>query len=316
MRANKEKIPESREEWLAQRSLGIGGSDAGAIMGANKWKSPYTLWAEKTGVITPPDVDNEAMRQGRDLEEYVAKRFTLLTGKKVRKSSYCYTSIEHPFMRGNVDRLVVGENAVLECKTANLFAEADYQKGVIPQAYYCQCLHYLATLGLDRVYLGCLVLGRDFHVFTIDISDPNVAEDMAALVAAEEEFWQMVQDGQPPKIDGSDSTTDTLRMQYPQSMPEGVADLTECQDLLVKRAELQEEKKRLEELVSEIENQLRDELKEAEKGLTKGWSVIFKTQTRTTIDTKKLKAERPEIAAAYTKETTTRPLMIRKRKGA
>lgn len=316
MRATKEKIPATRDEWLDQRRLGLGGSDAGAVMGVNKWKSAYTLWAEKTGLIEVPDVDNEAMRQGRDLEDYVAQRFTEETGKKVRKSSYCYSSITHPFMRANVDRLVVGENAALECKTANLFADADYQDGQIPQSYYCQCLHYMATLGLDRMYLACLVLGRNFHVFTIDLSDPGVAEDMAALVAAEEEFWQLIQDGTPPQIDGSDSTTDTLRMQYPQSMPDGVADLTECQDLLVKRAELQEEKKRLEELVSEIENQLRDELKEAEKGLTNGWSVSFKTQTRTTIDTKKLKAEQPEIAAAYVKEITTRPLMIRKRKGA
>ena len=79
---NKIKLPETREEWLENRMKGIGGSDAGAIVGVNPWKSPYTLWCEKTGKITN-DIDNEVMRQGRDLEQYVAERFCEETGKKV-----------------------------------------------------------------------------------------------------------------------------------------------------------------------------------------------------------------------------------------
>ncbi len=60
------KIPGTREEWLKDRNKGIGGSDAGSVLGLNPWKSAYTLWCEKTGKITNNE-DNEAMRQGRDL---------------------------------------------------------------------------------------------------------------------------------------------------------------------------------------------------------------------------------------------------------
>ena len=316
MKVIKEKLPDTREEWLAQRARGLGGSDAGAVMGVNKYKSAYTLWAEKTGILPAPDIDNEAMRQGRDLENYVAQRFVEETGKRVKRSNFCYTAIDHPHMRANIDRLIVGENAGLECKTANLFADADYQEGQIPQSYYCQCLHYMATLGLDRMYLACLVLGRNFHVFTIDIADPGVAEDMVALVAAEEEFWQLVKDGTPPQIDGSDSTTDTLKSLYPQSAQDNTADLNAFEDLFSQREDLQKEKKRIDELLSAIENQVREELKDAEKGLSRGWSVSFKTQQRVTIDSKKLKAERPDVAEIYSKKITSRPLTIKKRKGA
>ena len=39
----------SKEEWLALRKkLGVGGSEAGAVIGMNPYKSAYTLWAEKT----------------------------------------------------------------------------------------------------------------------------------------------------------------------------------------------------------------------------------------------------------------------------
>ena len=42
-----------RSEWLALRGDGIGGSDAAAVVGVGAYKSPYTLWAEKTGLIGP-----------------------------------------------------------------------------------------------------------------------------------------------------------------------------------------------------------------------------------------------------------------------
>lgn len=64
------------EQWHAERRKSIGGSDAGTILGLNKYSSPYALWAEKTGRVTPEDIsDREAVRLGHDLEDYVAKRF-------------------------------------------------------------------------------------------------------------------------------------------------------------------------------------------------------------------------------------------------
>ena len=71
----------SREEWLAQRKHTIGGSDAAGIVGLSKWSSPYSIWADKTGRL-PEKEDTEAMRLGRDLEDYVAKRWMEATGMK------------------------------------------------------------------------------------------------------------------------------------------------------------------------------------------------------------------------------------------
>ena len=48
----------SHEEWLEQRRQGIGGSDAGAVIGVNKWRSPYTVYCDKLGKL-PPIEDNE-----------------------------------------------------------------------------------------------------------------------------------------------------------------------------------------------------------------------------------------------------------------
>ena len=99
-----------RKEWLQLRRTGIGGSDAGAICGMNPYSSPMTVFQNKTCEVLE-EQDNEAVRQGHDLEDYVAQRFMEATGLKVRRSNYMYRSEEYPFMIADVDRLVVGEDA-------------------------------------------------------------------------------------------------------------------------------------------------------------------------------------------------------------
>ncbi len=104
-----EKIPTAgmeRETWLQLRKTGIGGSDAGAICGVDPYKSAMKVFRDKTEE-TVEEADNEAVRIGRDLEQYVAGRFMEATGLKVRRSNYMYRSKEHPFMIADVDRLVV-----------------------------------------------------------------------------------------------------------------------------------------------------------------------------------------------------------------
>ena len=73
----------SHEEWLRYRKLGIGGSDAGSICGLNPYSSAIAVFQDKTQKEAEEKEDNEAMRQGRDLEEYVARRFMEETGKSL-----------------------------------------------------------------------------------------------------------------------------------------------------------------------------------------------------------------------------------------
>ena len=69
----------SKEDWLRYRKCGITGTDAGAILGVNPYRSAFQVYCDKNSE-TIESIDNEAMRQGRDLEDYVAQRFTEATG--------------------------------------------------------------------------------------------------------------------------------------------------------------------------------------------------------------------------------------------
>lgn len=218
----------SIEADITNRADYIGGSDAGALLGLNEYKSPYTLWAEKVGIVSDYVEDNDAMRTGRDLEEYVAKRFCEATGKNVRKSSKRYSLAEYPYMAAHIDREIVGENAILECKTANSFKNSVYGAGKYPDHYYAQCVHYMAVTGAERCYLAVLCFPH-FYYFTIERNE----EEISALIEAEKNFWELVQNGTPPEIDGSESTERTLSAQFmydPENMPENFETLLSDED--------------------------------------------------------------------------------------
>lgn len=150
-----------REEWLRLRKTGIGGSDAGAICGMNPYSGPMKVFRDKT-CEEIEDKDSEVLRQGRDLEDYVAQRFMEATGLKVRRSNYMYRSKEHPFMIADVDCLVAGEDAGLECKTVSAYNADKWKDGNIPLHYIIQCYHYMAVLKKRAWYIAAVILGQEF----------------------------------------------------------------------------------------------------------------------------------------------------------
>ena len=174
-----------KSEWLAYRKRGIGGSDAGAVCGLNPYRTAIQVYYDKT-TTEIQQTDNEAMRQGRDLEDYVARRFMEATGKKVRRANAMYYHEDHPFMLADVDRMIVGENAGLECKTASPYMEDKWKDGNVPVHYLIQCHHYMAVCGADAWYIAALILGRGFVYYRIDRDEELISN----LIQIETDFWE------------------------------------------------------------------------------------------------------------------------------
>lgn len=154
-----------RIEWLKLRKGGIGGSDAGAVCRTESVCRPWAVYHDKT-TDNIENFDNEAMRQGRDLEEYVAQRFTEETGLKVRRSNKMYWSELYPFMYADVDRLLWQRMPDLECKTVSPYGADKWKDGAIPKHYLIQCFHYMIVTGKKAWYIAAVILGQD--LFTED----------------------------------------------------------------------------------------------------------------------------------------------------
>lgn len=283
----------THDEWLALRRTGIGGSDAGAIMGVSPYKGAFSVWADKMGKL-PPLEDNEAMRQGRDLEDYVARRFAEASGLRVRHEYSMLRSVEHQCMLADIDRRIIGERAGLECKTSRDITMARYRNGDYPMEYYCQCLHYLAVTGWDCWYLAVLVYGTDLLIYKI--CRDEVMDDIEALIKAEEAFWQnhIVLD-QPPAPDALDSTAAALGSVYPHEDGTTVCADQDADQELTELAALKAQKRALDRQITERENQIKAAMGEAEVLVGTSVSATWRSSERTTISKTKLLKAYPNI---------------------
>lgn len=287
-----------RDNWLKARSAGIGGSDASVVVGLNKWKSPFQLWLEKTGQAEPEDLsDNEYIYWGNVLEEAVAKRFCEVTGKKVcRRGLMQHDDI--PFMLASIDRDVIGENAGLECKTADKRALSAWEGDEIPDAYYVQCQHYMAVTGADRWYIAALIGGNHFVWKTVERNE----DDIKALVTAEADFWFLVRTGQMPAVDSTESCTKALGSIFSGAKPEALELPKDAEAVLKSIDEMTEAKEGLEASIELRKNQLREMLGDHEIGTIGDRRITWKQQAgKKTVDSKRLEKDHPEIYAKYLK---------------
>jgi putative phage-type endonuclease len=301
----------TREEWLEKRKQGIGGSEASAIMGLNPYSSPLRVYLDKIGKAEEK-ITTEAMRQGTDLEAYVADRFTEETGMKVRKVNKILQHPNYPWMLANIDRDIVGYNAGLECKTTSPYSKFKFDEGEINPHYYWQSMHYMAVTGAKKWYVAVLVLGKSFHVFEIDRDEKAINQ----LINAENDFWvNHVLKKDPPVPTGGDADDEALTDMYPVGEDDAdEVDLDSFETLLDLRELTVKRRDELDTEVKEYDQQLKRALGKSQHGASAKWRVNWTNTTRNAIDGKMLREKYPEIAEEVTKATTSRRFSVARMK--
>lgn len=296
----------NKESWLKYRKQGIGGSDAGAVCGLNPYRTAIQVYYDKTS-DSIEDVDNEAMRQGRELEEYVAKRFCEASGKKVRRANAMFYDEKNLFMLADVDRMIVGENAGLECKTASPYSEEKWRDDKIPLSYQLQCYHYMSVCNADSWYIAVLIYGRDFKYYRIE-RDDEVIEN---LIRIEKEFWnEYVLKRVIPDPDGSKTADAAIAERFKESRSITIP-LSGFDERLERRQELLSLLEKIETEKRQIDQELKLYLGDAEIAENEHYRVSWKNFSRSSIDEKRLKAEQPEIYEKYRRETTSRRFTVK-----
>jgi putative phage-type endonuclease len=296
-----------RAEWLEWRRRGIGGSDAPAIVGVSRFKTRMGVWLEKTGQVEPEE-PGEAAYWGQVLEEVVAREFCLRAGKKVQRRQAILVHPDYPFMITNLDRVVVGEKAGLECKTTSEFYREQWEDNRVPDEYVVQCQHYMAVTGFNKWYIAVLIGGNKFRWKEI----PRDDELIGYLIKIEADFWRLVETRTPPEMDGSEACSELLNRLYPQAEPGKQIELpSEAAELIAQYEEAREQEAYWAERKTEAENKLKALLGEAEMGWVGGRRVYWQTRVSTRLDTKALKAEQPEIYERYARQSVYRAFSIK-----
>ena len=189
-----------------ERTGFIGGSDVAAILGVSPWKSPLQLYLEKTGEyreeITPERqrIFNRGHRWEPVVVEMLADELSDRGhAVEVVARNARFRDPEYPFLAAEIDLelMVDGERLNGEIKTVHPFAAKAWgEPGTdeIPIYYAAQVMHGLMVRPRKRAIVAALIGVDDLRIHWIDRDD----ETIAAIRARELEFWQRLQDGNPP----------------------------------------------------------------------------------------------------------------------
>lgn len=314
-----------RDEWLAARRTGLGGSDAATLMGVNRWSNRYQLWADKTGPGSD-DQGTDATRRGVWLEGHLADWFAGETGIPVRRAGLM-RSRRHEWMLGSLDRLT-GDGGIWEAKTTGVWTgDADtWTAGEPTAAAYHQAQWYLAVTGRSHAWFTAFVDPSPILIGPVARDEDLIA----AMVDEGETFWvRHVLGGTQPPVDPATVTDAELDSRWPAVEPDAVTDITtsaadalaltvdQLADVQADLAQRSAEARRLEK----IRDSLRTRLRAAAEG--REWLALhgrpvarWATTTKNgqplagRIDTKALTAAMPEVAEQFMRPAAPRFQLI------
>lgn len=295
---------QSREAWLADRSKGLGGTDISAILGVNKWKTPYDTWLDKTG-RAPKFEGNKMTKRGQYMEDAVANYFIDVTGQQIIKASEAEEMLIHskyPFLLGSPDRRYFsadGGKGILECKTTMASIEADLES--IPQAWFIQTQWYM---GLSDYKKGTIAWGElgytsDFKHIEIDFNPDFFAYMVEQAVI----FWEkfVMNDTPPPATTSTDIEKMYTSHTDGKYITTDVVFASHCAIL----KQLKADKKQLEGDIELAEEELKLKLGDAEGAKFEGSVLVTWKSAKGSIkfDDKAFKEADPITWSKYTKET-------------
>lgn len=164
-----------KDEWLAARREGIGGSDVSAILGLNKYKSAYGVWLEKTGRSSGEIEESPAMRWGKLHEPAMRKVFTEDTGIAVRVTGL-HRSKRWPHLQVTPDGLTA-DGGVFESKTANWRVyQEDWTEDEAADHASLQVVHSMAVTGRIGAHVMALSEGFKHRFYHIKRDEAMVVE--------------------------------------------------------------------------------------------------------------------------------------------
>ena len=255
----------SREQWLAFRRLGIGGSDVAAIMGISPFVTSRDLYYDKIGVtpvIEEPEANWVAKEFGHRLEDLVAEIFSKKTGLEVFPVRIMFRHPLYPFMLADIDffvRMPDGSFAILECKTCNYNAKEKWDDGKIPEHYVYQVRHYMSVVNISHAFIACL-WGNNENDFVYRPLERDLMEEQD-IIEQEGYFWRefVEKKVEPPLVGKPDLVLASIRRYSgyaDKSIPE-IPITTLDSKSLEKYLALSDEKSRLEKRKKEIDAEQR-----------------------------------------------------------
>jgi putative phage-type endonuclease len=293
------------------RTKGLGGSDMAAILGIDRFRSALDVYLEKIGEA-PAREETEAMFWGTELEDNIARRWADRNGLKVRRKNVAVVHPDHPWMRGHIDRMVVGKREGVEIKLSSADGWGDEDTDQIPHYYLPQVHHYLtACPGVERWHVVPLLWSfgpPKLAHYLVERDD----EMSGILIEAGERF---LKDHVEARVAPDPETNEQAGMLWRKSV-QGKQVLASEESLRWVR-DLEAVKLAQKELKAErdhLELAMKGLLREADTAVDDAGKVMFswKEQSQSRFNQKSFKEECPTVYAEHLQSITFRKLHVTK----
>ena len=255
-----------REEWLAFRKSGIGGSEVAAVFGISPFGTTRDVYYDKLNIVSAFDEEANKYQKkiGTLLEDVVAEMFSEVTGYPVFKIQKMFRSREHYFMLADVDffvQLPDGSFAILECKTTSPDATGKWWNGAepaIPLNYQFQGRQYMSVMHIGKVFYACLHGNSENYLIIRELNrDLEIESEM---IAVEQDFWEnhILPQIPPPYIEEGDLIIESVRRHFGYADPDApvVTFGADTGNRVSRFLELQQQKTFAESNAKEIEKEL------------------------------------------------------------
>jgi predicted phage-related endonuclease len=288
------------QEWLQVRwknennQARISASVAAVVHGEHQYKSIADLAMELLNDNPPtPTKTNEAMERGNRLEPTLVAWVADLLGVEVKTPDIMYT-YDAPGLRliATLDG-VTSNNVPVEVKTTRKI-----WGGALNREWYWQGVHQAICVGADSVEWGILDGNLEFHRYTQVVSSDEKGIHLDACT----QFLAAIDNGFMP--DNAVLNYSHIETMYPVQEAK-VVELTADQGLLVNDlAEIRDAKRALDTQEDAIKALLGAVLQNSDTGVLNGKTLVtWKTQSRTSFDSKKFELDHPVLAGKYKKQT-------------
>ena len=301
-----------------RRSTYIGSSDVAGILGLSQWATPLDVWRAKVypHQVQITDEKRRLFRRGHLMEPVIRTMAVEEYGLQVQDMNVRYSDPQYDWMRAEIDFETFLHDALInnDAKSVHPFSVHKWgEEGTdeIPIEYHAQFQYGMMVTG--RSVTHCYALfGTDNLVRYVIHRDPETIAGIREKVLA---FWRRVQDRDPP---GPETLEDIIyltkreRARRVPATPELLSLLTKYR--AAKDMETSSEAV-AKDLKVQVANAILEGLRVERNALSEDGAVIvndddevigsFRCTKRETIDTTKLREERPDIASQYTRDSDT-----------
>ena len=286
------------------RGLSIGSSEIASVLGVSPYRSPFQLWDEKTNGSS--FTGNKYTKAGTFLEPAVVRFFEDATGADIVPviNDIRFTHPAVKIATATPDRLYTrlreGEliRGIVECKTTQINITDENE---VPPAWFCQAQYQAEVFNAyqtahggelcEEITIAWLVRGLEFRYAHFEVDH----EFGAHLIERALQFWEdFVETGKAPDYE----TAEDVLIAFPKHTDGATVEATdETVQAYEQLVGIEAQIKALQEEADVIKHNFKKIMKDAE-AVTYFGTVLATwkaTKPMRRLDTKRLKAEAPEV---------------------